>query len=76
MVTLMMTQETPDRFSRVVDELELVTLELSDKERIPIFLEATARALARAELLPDRRFLDVLQQRTAAILIEECERDK
>lgn len=63
--------ETPDQFSRLVDELDLITLDLSDRERIPVFLEMTARALARAELLPDRKFLDVLQQRTVALLVED-----
>lgn len=67
----MIQETTPDQFQRVVDELDLMTLELSDNERIPVFLEATARVLARAELLPDRKFLDVLQQRTVAILTEE-----
>jgi hypothetical protein len=72
--TIMLMEVTPDlpeTWERIQDELELATYDLPPEACISAFIEATARCMARTEIVPDRRFLDVLQQRTVEILTEE-----
>lgn len=67
------TPDLPDIWDRIQDELELAVYDLPPEACLSAFMEATARCMAKREAIPDKRFLDALQQRTVEILTEETE---
>lgn len=66
-----MIVEMPDHLERACDEIELAIYDLPPQAGINVLVEATARAMARADSVPNNKFLDLLQQRTVEILTEE-----
>jgi hypothetical protein len=65
------TPDMPDTWERVQDEIQLAVFDFPPSASVSALIEATARCMARAEAVPDNRFLDVLQRRTVEILTEE-----
>ena len=63
--------EAPDEFARLADEIELTVLDLQESVSVSLLIEVLARVMARAEAIPDQRFLSVIQVRTMALLTEE-----
>ena len=58
-------------FERAADEIELSLLDYASDARITLLTEVLSRTLAQAELMPDTKFLSVIQTRIMAIVSEE-----
>lgn len=62
---------TAPEFYRIADEIELSLMDFPPSASISLLAEVLSRTMARAEAMPDNRFLAVIQKRTIEILTEE-----
>lgn len=58
-------------FERAADEVELSLMDYPPPTRITLLTEVLSRTMAEAELIPDTKFLGVIQNRIIAIVTEE-----
>lgn len=62
-------------FERAADEVELALMDYSAPTRITLLTEVLSRTMAEADLMPDSKFLGVIQNRIIAIVVEESSHD-